>query len=281
MCIFLASAFQGGPGYVSIRLDPRLERFIHPLEGQSMKSFRRLGLCAMGTVIAMFVAACSASSSGSSTGPIQLGLVGPFTGADAPFGANFISACTAATSVINADGGILGHQVNCLTADTRGDPADAVPAVDKMLAANSNLVGVLGPTGDEATAVAPSINGAHIPFFATSGQSALDKWTLPYFYRLVTPDNVTGYAMGIWAHKLGYSHAVAVFGNDISSQGTVPTLMSGLQKLGGPSLDSSVTVVLDQNSYRSEILKILAMSPRPDVLFSELDPQTASTFFPR
>jgi ABC-type branched-subunit amino acid transport system substrate-binding protein len=231
--------------------------------------------------MALLVSACggAGSGSGSGKGPVAIGMVGPFTGADAPFGANFVAACTAATTVINGDGGILGHHVSCLTADTRGDPADAVPAVDKMLAVNTNLAGILGPTGDEATAVAPAINGARIPFFATSGQSPLDTWTYPYFYRLVTPDDVTGYAMAIWAHRMGYRNAVALFGNDISSQGTLPTLTRGLRNLGGPVLGSSVTVLLDQSSYRSEILKLLGMSPRPDVLLSELDPQTASTFF--
>lgn len=245
-----------------------------------MRVNRRAALCAAGTTMALLVSACgSSAASGSGASPVAFAMVGPFTGADAPFGVNFIAACTAATTVINRDGGILGNHVNCLTDDTRGDPADAVPAVDKMLAVNTNVVGILGPTGDEATAVGPAINGAHIPFFSTSGQSALDKWTYPYFYRLVTPDDVTGYAMAIWGHRMGYQRAVAVFGNDISSQGTVPTLTSGLRRLGSPALVSSTTVLLDQNSYRSEILKILAMSPRPDVLFSELDPQTASTFF--
>jgi branched-chain amino acid transport system substrate-binding protein len=231
-------------------------------------------------VATVAVAACASSSSGAgSGGAITLGLVGPFTGADAPFGANFIAACTAATQVINTAGGVMGHHLKCLETDTRGDPADAVPAVDKMLAATSSLVGILGPTGDEATAVAPAINAAKIPFFSTSGESALDKWTYPYFYRMVTPDNVTGYAMALWAHKQGYRRAAAVFGNDISSQGTVPTLTAGLKKLGSPALDRSSTLILDQNSYRSEILSLLSLNPRPEVLFSELDPQTASTFF--
>ncbi len=211
--------------------------------------------------------------------PIAYGLVGPFTGPDAPFGVNFIAACTAASHVINNDGGVLGHQLTCVPTDTKGDPADAVPAVDKLLATQSNLVGILGPTGDEATAVAPTINAAHIPFFSTSGQSILDHWKYPYFYRLVTPDDETGYAMAVWGHERGYKRAAALFGNDISSQGTVPTLVAGLRKLKTPRLVSNQTVALDQASYRTEAEKILALRPLPQVLFSELDPQSASTFF--
>ena len=51
-----------------------------------------------------------------------------FTGADAALGPKYETACYAAAQEINSSGGVLGNQVKCKTVDTRGDPADAVPA---------------------------------------------------------------------------------------------------------------------------------------------------------
>ena len=60
--------------------------------------------------------------------------VAPFTGPDAALGPTYLVSCDAATNAINKAGGVLGHMLGCKTVDTRGDPADAVPAVRQMYA---------------------------------------------------------------------------------------------------------------------------------------------------
>ncbi|TMA51645.1 MAG: hypothetical protein E6J80_13205, partial [Deltaproteobacteria bacterium] len=62
-----------------------------------------------------------------SAGPLVVGIVAPFTGADAQLGPAYFAACLPATRIINNSGGILGRQVTCKQFDTRGEPADAVP----------------------------------------------------------------------------------------------------------------------------------------------------------
>ena len=170
-----------------------------------------------------------------------------------------------------------GHkQIKCVAVDTRGDPADAVPAAAQMLASTSNLMGVLGPSSDEAAATAPRINAAHIPMFADTGQSLFDHTNDAYFWRIVSPDTATGYAEALYASKQGYKRAALVYGNDISSQGTVPGILNGFKKLGG-TIAINLTMALDQSSYRSEVERLIAA--KPDVIFNEVDPQTAATFF--
>src|SRR3982074_1273359 len=77
-------------------------------------------------------------------GALTMGNFNPFGGGDADFGPEMMGGCVPAVRLINAAGGVLGHTVKCVAVDTRGDPADAVPAATKMLATTSNLVGVLG-----------------------------------------------------------------------------------------------------------------------------------------
>jgi branched-chain amino acid transport system substrate-binding protein len=241
----------------------------------------RLAVTALAAVLALAsVAACSSSgsgSSGSSAPPSTLvvGEFNPFTGPDAAFGPEMVGGCIPAIRLINADGGVMGHKMSCVQEDTRGDPADAVPAAQKMIATETSLVGVLGPSSDEALATVPILNNAHVPMFVDTGQAAFDHTTDAYFWRITPADDVKGYAMAIWAHKAGYTRAAAVFGNDAGAQSDVPTLVSAFTELGG-TIVYNKPFALDQSSYRSEVESILAA--KPQVIFTEVDPQTGATF---
>ena len=165
--------------------------------------------------------------------------------------------------------------MSCVQEDTRGDPADAVPAAQKMMATETSLVGVLGPSSDEALATVPLLNTGHVPMFVDTGQAAFDHTTDPYFWRITPADDVKGYAMALWAHAAGYTRAAAVFGNDAGAQSDVPTLVGAFTRLGGTVVYNK-PMALDQSSYRSEVESILASHPQ--VIFTEVDPQTGATF---
>src|SRR5579875_3244996 len=76
------------------------------------------------------------SGSGIGSGPIIFGVLHPFTGAYASVGEAALQGATIAASEINAAGGILGHKLELVHADTLGDPVDAVPAAEHMIATN-------------------------------------------------------------------------------------------------------------------------------------------------
>ena len=96
---------------------------------------------------------------------------------------------------------MLGHKVSCTSADTKGDPADAVPAVGSLLSRTPNLELVIGCTSDEAAAVVPVINSHKTVMFCMTGQSEFDHVHYPYFYRLVPPDLAESYAMTVIAQE--------------------------------------------------------------------------------
>jgi len=238
----------------------------------------RITATALGTVLALLaVGACSSShnGAGSASGTLVVGEFNPFTGPDAAFGPEMVGGCVPAVRLINSGGGVLGHQLSCVQEDTRGDPADAVPAAQKMMATESSLIGVLGPSADEALATAPLLDQGHVPMFADTGQAAFDHTADAYFWRITPADDVKGYALALWAHKAGYTRAAAVFGNDAGAQSDVPTLVSAFTKLGG-TIVYNKPFALDQSSYRTEIENILAAHPQ--VIFTEVDPQTGATF---
>jgi ABC-type branched-subunit amino acid transport system substrate-binding protein len=235
----------------------------------------RLSRSGLGIGIAALVvlAACGGTTSsggGLGSGALLVGVLAPFTGADASFGPRYLAGCAAASLSINGAGGIGGRQVSCQQFDTKGEPADAVPAATGMVAGNSNLMGVVGCTSDEASTVVPILNGSHIPMFCMTGQSEFNKTTAKYFHRLVPADSFDAYAM-IGSALFGPGHApyksvALVFGDDIGSQTFVGPAVAALNKLG-------VTIAINQPihlgaaSYRTEVTKMLLT--HPDVILTE------------
>jgi len=146
-----------------------------------------------------------------------------------------------------------------------------------MLATTSHLLGVLGPSSDEADSTTPLINAAKIPMFADTGEASFDHTNLPYFWRMTPADDVQGIAMALYAaKKKGYLRGAAVFGNDIGSQGSLSTLEKAYSALGG-NMVLNQKIALNQTSYQPEVEQLLATHPQ--VIFTEASPQANATYF--
>jgi len=233
-----------------------------------------LGRAAFSTLAILVLAACgggsSSSGGGLGSGDLLVGVIAPFTGADAGLGPAYYSACLAAAPSINSNGGVGGRQVKCQQFDTRGEPADAVPAANQMVASHSNLMAAVGCTSDEAATVAPIIDRAHIPMFCMTGQTEFNKTPLKYFHRLVPADIFDAYAMvGSALYGPGhapYKRAALVFGNDIGSQAFVEPATNAFTKLGG-TIAINQPINLTASSFRTEVAAML--QTHPDVIFTE------------
>jgi branched-chain amino acid transport system substrate-binding protein len=232
----------------------------------------RLAAVAATAAVALVLAACGSSSSGGTgSGSIPKTLtvadVAPFSGADAALGPTYLASCYGATSAINAAGGVLGAKLNCKSVDTRGDPADAVPAVKQMFASTPNLALVIGCTSDEAAAVAPVINAQKMAMFCMTGQSEFDSGTpLPYFFRLVPPDLAESYAMVVIAQQLHYKRIALAFGNDIGSQTFIQPAIASIKK-AGMTLTTNQTLDLKATTFRTEAAAIV--NSHPDAIMTE------------
>jgi branched-chain amino acid transport system substrate-binding protein len=237
--------------------------------------FLAVAVTAPAMALALVLAACSSSGSSgtaassaspSSGAKLTVADVAPFSGPDAALGPTYLASCYGATSAINAAGGVLGHMLTCKSVDTRGDPADAVPAVNQMFASTPNLALVIGCTSDEAASVAPIINSHKMAMFCMTGQSEFDHTHFPYFYRLVPPDLEESYAMTVIAQKLGYKRIALAFGNDIGSQTFIQPAIAALKK-AGITLTTNQSLDLKATTFRTEA------APRgwaPPTLFSEI-----------
>jgi neutral amino acid transport system substrate-binding protein len=231
-------------------------------------SWRAISMAAAVTLTAG-LAACgssSSSSSGGASGTLTFADVAPFSGADAALGPTYLVSCEGTVNAINQAGGILGHKVACATADTRGEPADAVPAVGNLLATAKSLELVIGCTSDEAASVVPVLNSHKIAMFCMTGQSEFDKVKFPYFFRLVPPDLAESYAMTVIAQNLHYKKIALAFGNDIGSQTFVQPAVAAIAK-AGLNLVATETLDLNATTFRTEAEKIVAA--HPDAIMTE------------
>lgn len=236
-------------------------------------------------MVAAVLAGCGSSSSPGNSGATSSGagskgalnvvVFDPFSGANAAFGPESMDPCLAATGLINAAGGVLGHQLNCVAADNRGDPADAVLAAGKVVATQHPAL-ILGPDTNTAPPTVPIFNNARIPMFSTTGSSEFDKQTrYSYFWRLLPPDKDTGYALAIGAHANGLVRIASVFGDAATNQTNVAPLAAAFKHLGG-QIVNTVTLASGQSSYNTEAARVAGA--KPQAVATEADPQTDATF---
>ncbi|HVA22629.1 MAG TPA: ABC transporter substrate-binding protein [Candidatus Micrarchaeia archaeon] len=240
------------------------------------------GLLGLASVLAITAAAWGAPSaaamrSRAATGsPLVIGDLAPFTGPDAVLGPGFLAGCYVATNAINKAGGVEGHPLQCKSFDTRGDPADAVPAARQMFASTPNLVMVIGPTSDEAAAVVPIVNANHMVVFSGTGQGEFDKSPFKYFFRLTPPDAYSAYAMVATAHfRFHWSRIAFAFGNDIGSQAFVQPANQAV-KAFHMKLTTNQVLNLTASTFRTEADAVAASHPQ--VILTEALGPTDATF---
>jgi branched-chain amino acid transport system substrate-binding protein len=223
-------------------------------------------------------AGCSSSGSGgsagsgSSGGSITFGVLHPFTGAYASVGEAALQGVTVAQAEINANGGILGKQLNLVHADTLGDPVDAVPAANSMIA-RSSPVAVVGPGGLEIGAIQRILDNDKIPFEFEGGDTAFDNTTDPMLWRDSPSDAQEGVAMAAFAIQKGWKRAAFMMSSITTAQDFIPFIESAYKKLGGTIVSNQV-MTPGLTSYRSESLKVV--QAKPDVIFSQVEPPTAA-----
>lgn len=249
--------------------------------GKMNRRRRRARYALVGSVLTAGIAAGVALPSGASrphaSSSLEIAVFSPFTGPNAEYGYFNYDGCVAAVTLVNQSGGVGGHDLHCTIVDNRGDPADAVPAAQNMVAGSSNLVGEVDGNSGLLSATVPILCKAHLVEMSLGGDPAFDKNTCPYFWRTTPGDDQAGYALAAYIKfDTHYTKIGALFGNDVAAQGNVPGLLAGAKNLG-LKIVSNQALALDQTSYAAEAQKL--KSAHPQVIVTESDPQTAGVLF--
>ena len=217
------------------------------------------------------------SSHKASGAAVQIDVFSPFSGANAFIGTTFnLPPVKMGASLINAAGGINGHPVSVIATDSGTDPADALPAIQRLFVQHSSLSGMLGLDSSNAPALAPLMNQHKVVTMSLAGTASLDKNPYKYFYRLASPDSLMGTALAQTTLHYGYKKVALIFDSSGTSQSDVPGIVKEYKNHGG-NIALNLTVQVDQSSYRTEVAKLKAANVQ--ALITETDPQTAATLF--
>jgi ABC-type branched-subunit amino acid transport system substrate-binding protein len=236
---------------------------------------RLVSLVALGAATLLVACGPASPTTPTQTGPLSLGVIAPFTGPAAEFGKLLSAPCVAATDLINQAGGVMGHQINCVSVDDTGDAADAVLNVTKATATTANFDMAIGLESNTAATTVPIVNSAKIPFFTTNGLTSFTRNNYAYYYRMTPGDDANGAAFAVWAVQQGFHKVAIVFQNNIGSEGNLPGLTAAMPKLGG-SIALNLTIPADAASYSSVVAQVI--QAQPDALIWSADPQTTATF---
>ncbi|MDQ2742974.1 MAG: ABC transporter substrate-binding protein [Chloroflexota bacterium] len=215
-----------------------------------------------------------ASAANVRSGTITVGELFPFTGTKAELSAWGVHGDAAAIHDVNSHGGVMGKQLVTTTADTAGDAVDAVPALRQLLTKSPSVI--IGPFSLVIESVIRDFGPAHTVDFMIGGTTQLDHMQYPYVFRTADSDSDEVVAMAYYAIHQGHKRAAFVFDNSANTQGLVAPLRRSYTRQGGKVV-ANVTIVPDQSSYRSEVIK--AFAQHPNVVFIAFDEQTATTFF--
>lgn len=211
------------------------------------------------------------------SGNLAFDVFAPFSGPDAIFGVHALPGAQVGAYAVNQLGGVLGHKFTITHTDSRGDPADAVPAIEQAIASTKNLTAVLGPTSDESLATVPILRRDGIPTFNQAGSVQLDNIHSKWVYRILASDSEDGAAMAYQAVKVNhYTKIALVMGADAGSQSLVLPIKKAVAKLGA-TVVSNESLTPDQPSYRTQVLRVL--SAHPQVILTETDDATAATLW--
>lgn len=238
----------------------------------------------------MIAAGCGSASTGASAGgsatkggPVTFGVSSPFTGSSDFIGPLFNAPVQIACKEINAAGGILGHRCNVIHIDSKSDPADAVENLHQALATHSGVDEVLGLGSSTGPALVPILAKSHIVAMSGAGESAMlhpaqvvGAKDAKYVYMLQPVDELTGFAYAFAAAREHLTRPALVFTTGPGTAPVVAGIKAALKALG---LSPAITMLLaaDQSDYGSEVHRVL--SAHPDLIMTEMDPQTTGTFF--
>ena len=231
----------------------------------------------LGGVMAVVAGCGSTTSTGKAIkpGPINIGVIAPFSGPAAEFGTLISAPCYAASDLINQAGGVLGHKVQCTPVDDTGDPADAVPNVTRAIATIPNFDLAVGLETNTAATTVPLVNRAQINMVTTNGLTNYDTTTDKYFWRLTPADDANGAAMVQYAYNKGYKRIAVVFENNSTDTGNTPGIEKAAAKLG-VKLVTNTTIPADASSYSSVASTVISLHPQ--AIIFDADPQSTATF---
>lgn len=172
-------------------------------------------------IFTMVITACGDTGTSANSDTIKIGWIGSLTGDQAVWGTCESNTVKMLIEEVNANGGILGKQVEGIYYDTKGDAAEAVNAT-KRLVSQDKVVAIIGPNASgQAISIASVLEEYKVPDIATVATNPKvtvnDDGSVKQFnFRVCFIDPYQGAVAAGYAYdKLGLRNAAVLY--DVAS----------------------------------------------------------------
>jgi neutral amino acid transport system substrate-binding protein len=200
----------------------------------------------------------------------------PFTGQYSWVGQYVMEAATPMVQQINASGGIFGRDIKLIKGDTEGT-VDAGVLAARKLADTDQVLAFIGPTSLSFTGVRQVITDSKIPMISpTAGTTELDTAAKSLIFRTVPSDSLGGRAIAVaLSDPSKYLGSSTKYSKIALMVGNAPALVSFEKPIQQSLKDNGLDLVgtseytTGQQSYRSEVTKVLGENPDMIILIGE------------
>lgn len=194
----------------------------------------------------------SEAPSGGSGDTIKIGLIGPMTGNNAAYGNAMLEGAELTVSEINAAGGILGKQVELVSADDRGDPTECMNAFNTMVA--EGIKYVIGSATSGATSAITSMANEEGVILISPSATADDITTEDdYVFRACFKDSLQGDIAAAYVESLGITKVGTIMCSaDTYSKGLVDSFTSACKERGIEVAAAESTATMDAQDFTNQ-----------------------------
>jgi branched-chain amino acid transport system substrate-binding protein len=219
------------------------------MEGQTMVRARSLFVSI--TLIAALGATTAAAE-------VLIGVAGPMTGKDAWFGEQLQRGAELAVADLNAAGGVLGEQLQLITADDFCDPEQAVAAARKLV--SDGVVFVVGHYCSHSSIPASEVYEAAgvLQISPASTNPLLTELGRANVFRVVNRDDANGVVVGKYLADHWSDKKIAILHDDTTyGKGVADEVKKNLNRRG---LTEAIyqAYVPGQAGYGAEIAELQA-----------------------
>jgi branched-chain amino acid transport system substrate-binding protein len=196
----------------------------------------------------------------SEDGPIKLGMLAPFSGSESAFGAYMENGAQLAVDEINADGGVLGRQLELVVEDDACDATTAVAGANKLVT-DGITASVGGYCSGATLPTLPIFDEAGIPMVIPAANSnELVKQGLPGVFLINGTGTQQAQAAVTYAEKIGATSVAAIDDATAYSADLADSFVSQAED-AGLEVAFEATVTPGENDYSAVATQLAGAQP--------------------
>jgi branched-chain amino acid transport system substrate-binding protein len=219
-------------------------------------------------LLALSLILCMTVGSVFAADTVKVGLLAPLTGFAAADGLSVLNAVKLAVERVNAEGGVLGKQVELVYYDDRADGKEAVALARKLIQQDKVVAFVAGSYSTPSRAVAPIFQDAQIPLVSAYAVHPDITGAGDYCFRNGFLGTVEGKSAGYVAVDLLKSKRIALLTSDNDFGRTLAKGFKMFVKSRGEGakIVYSQTYPFSEKDFKPYLAKIKEIGP--DIIFA-------------